>query len=340
MPAGFNMGDLYCEEAPPAGYIRVLLNHVGPAITGSAAHANISSVAFSFGTYITATALFDSGAIARRAWPAAAPVVVWLHAYGYNRGWDTLGNNSAAYLDLAANGYVVVCYDQVGFGIRVREGGAAFYQRYTRGASLLGKMVADVRALVDTLYCFSVAAQADPKCFHAGSWNPSPAALSAIPSIDYSRVFVAGHALGGMVALHAAALDKRIAAVASFAGFTPWRSDTPSRGTGGLRRLSEMHALVPRLGLFIGNETAVPYDFVDLLRAVAPRPTLLVTPRRDRDASFADVATCVAAAREAWIQHGALAAFSNLQPDDYNRMSPQAAAALVAWADEAVKRRP
>ena len=146
---------------------------------------------------------------------------------------------------------------------------------------------------------------------------------------------MAGHALGGAVALHAAALDERVAAVASVAGFSPWRTDTADRPTGGLRRWSEMHALAPRLGLFVGNESAVPYDFNDLLRAVAPRPTLLFTPQRDRDANFEDVTACVREVRVAWEQHGAAAALSNPQPDDYNRLSPQAAEALLSWAEEA-----
>ena len=49
---------------------------------------------------------------------------------------------------------------------------------------------------------------------------------------------------------------------------------------GGLRRLSELHALLPRLGAFIGKEAQVPYDYDELLAAIAPRPTLLYTPRK------------------------------------------------------------
>ena len=354
MLAGFNMGDAYCEEASPAEYVRLLMNHEGPAVS-SGANRNVTSLPFSFGTYVTASAFFDAELIRRRLDASSssspspplssspggggsggepgAPVVVWLHGYGYNRGFDTLGNNSAAFLDLAARGYVVLAFDMVGFGMRLREGGAAFYRRYPRGASLLGKMVADVRALVDTVHCLSSAGRADVACFHAGSWNPSPAALEKIPAVDPDRVLVAGYALGGLVALHAAALDPRIAGVASIAGFTPMRSDTASRPTGGLRRLAEMHALAPRLGLYVGDEAALPYDVSDLLEAAAPRPTLLVTPVHDRDATHADVLQCVARARAAWQRHGAAEKLQNTSPDDYTRISPAVAATLVAWAD-------
>ena len=61
------------------------------------------------------------------------------------------------------------------------------------------------------------------------------------------------------------------------------------RATGGLRRLFELHALLPRLGLFAARPAEGPYDYDELLAALAPRPTLLHTPTQDRDASHADV---------------------------------------------------
>ena len=119
----------------------------------------------------------------------------------------------------------------------------------------------------------------------------------------------------------------------SVAGFTPMRTDSADRGTGGLARLASMHALAPRLGLYVGDEASVPFDYGELLAAIAPRPTLLYTPKRDRDATFADVAVCVDEVRPAW---GAAGALRNPRPDDYSRLSPEAAAAVVEWAKAAV----
>jgi len=87
-----------------------------------------------------------------------------------------------------------------------------------------------------------------------------------------------------MVGLYAAALDDRIATVASFSGFTPLRSDTDAKPTGGIRRLFEWHALQPHLGLFHCREDDIPYDFDDVLALIAPRPCLIVSPLRDRGA--------------------------------------------------------
>ena len=81
------------------------------------------------------------------------------------------------------------------------------------------------------------------------------------------------------------------------------------------------------------NLTFAAFDYGELLAAIAPRPTLLYTPKRDRDATFADVAVCVDEVRPAWGTAGAL---RNPRPDDYSRLSPEAAAALVEWAKAAV----
>jgi pimeloyl-ACP methyl ester carboxylesterase len=342
LPDAFNMGDAWCEEADPGGYISLLMNHVGPAITGKGGPhpKNISTVPFSFGTYITASAFFDTGAIARHHGESAAPVAIWLHGFNYNRGFDTLGNNTGAFLTLCELGYVVVAFDQIGFGMRLQEGGSAFYtrHRHTGGASLLGKMVADVRALVDTLYCFSKEGRQDAKCFRAGSWDPQPQRLSVIPNIDYARLAVVGYSLGGMVALFAAAQDQRISAVCSIAGFTPMRTDTTNRSTGGLKRLSHLHALLPKLGLYIGHEQEVPLDYIDLLAAIAPRPTLLIIPTKDRDATFADVTNCTNIAKSFWNARGDEHALTISQPEDYNRISPYANKTLAAWAEGLAQR--
>ena len=45
-----------------------------------------------------------------------------------------------------------------------------------------------------------------------------------------------GYGTGGMAALHAAALDEKIAGVISVAGFAPMRLDTRDKGTGGVAR--------------------------------------------------------------------------------------------------------
>ena len=52
---------------------------------------------------------------------------------------------------------------------------------------------------------------------------------------------------------------------------TPHRTEVEGRATGGLRRLFELHALLPRLGLFAARPAEVPYEYDELLALVEPR---------------------------------------------------------------------
>ncbi|MBM3242171.1 alpha/beta fold hydrolase [Candidatus Poribacteria bacterium] len=255
-----------------------------------------------------------------------APVVIWLHPYsyqtGYNEGYGVQG--TTVYHRLAQEGFVVLAYDQVGFGLRLLEG-RDFYKKYPEW-SRLGRMVHDVHAAVDFLV------------------NGNGQSRGSMPQILKDHVFVLGYSLGGMIGLYTAALDRRIAGVASFCGFTPLRTDTDSKITGGIRRLWEGHALQPLLGLFHGREQDIPYDFDDVLALIAPRPCLVVSPKRDREADFSDVVRCVNEARKVCsLRSPTPSAYgqakcqpetlTHLTPDDINRFQTEQHAMFLQWYD-------
>ena len=129
-------------------------------------------------------------------------------------------------------------------------------------------------------------------------------------------------------------MDPRLASVACFAGFTPLRTDTDARSTGGIRRLWEWHALAPRLGLFHGREQDIPYDYDDVLALIAPRPCLIVSPTRDRDATFADVCACVGRAARAWEGAGTGQGLTHQCPDDISRFQRDQHDRFLAWMGE------
>ena len=334
---GYSVPDAYCEEAPPGQYVTLLMHH--DRSKSDSRYANLTAIPFSFGQYRTATAYFDKAVINER-WRAAghkpsgsplAPAAIWLHPYSYNRGFDTGGNNTDTFLMLAKAGYVVFAFDLAGMGMRASQGGQRYYRSVGGHGSLMGLHITDTLDLLQAVLCFSPEGHLDPQCSQADrgfTWS-SPA-LNAFPTIDPAKVVVGGYSLGGNIALHAAALDQRIAAVFAIAAFTPLRNDTADKGTGGLRRLSHLHALVPKLGLYVGSEADLPYDYDDLLRAVAPRPALLVTPTRDRDATLHDVVTCINNSRSAWKSD--MAKLVHIAPDDYSRLSDNITDATVTWA--------
>ena len=95
-------------------------------------------------------------------------------------------------------------------------------------------------------------------------------------------------------------MDDRVTGVVSVAGFTPFRDDTESSGTGGLRRYSELYGWLPRLGAFVGQSKKTPVDFDEILASIAPKPTLVLAPKLDWHANPASLSRSVESARDAY----------------------------------------
>jgi dienelactone hydrolase len=229
------------------------------------------------------------------------PVVLWLHPYAYATGYSRYA--LPFFESLVKQGLAVAAFDQIGFGTRVLSAGK-FYERYPNW-SLMGKMVSDTRAAID--------------------------ALSALEMVDGSRVVLAGYALGGKVGLLTAALDERVRAVAAICGFSPFRLEGPSSGTEGLRHYSHLHGLIPRLGFFLGNEERVPFDYDEVIAAIAPRPVLVVAPELDRYAPVANVRRVVEAAAGVYRLYGQPEALTLDTPFDFNRLSRDTEARTRDW---------
>jgi len=255
--------------------------------------SGIAKTTFNFGNYISGDLYFPTNAdkSARK-----LPVVVWVHGIsvptgyvpGYKRG-------EAPHLAMARRGLAVFAFDQIGNGTRLEEV-KNFYPRYPHW-SLLGKQVEDTLAAVEM--------------------------LRQHPLIDPRRIFVLVFGTGGAVALHAAALDERIAGAVSVAGFTPMRLDTPDQGTGGVARHSRWLPLLPRLGEFVGQEKRIPYDYHEVLAMIAPRTALVFTPRIDAQGTPANVKRCVAEAARVYDLLGAAHNLKFEELDDYNRLSTE-----------------
>ena len=235
------------------------------------------------------------------------PAVIWLHGYSYPLGYMWVYRSDPhPILALVNAGYAVLAFDQAGFGSRMGEF-APFYKRHPHW-SLMGRMVEDTTRAVD--------------------------ALSADAAIDPTRISVFGYTIGGTVGLYAAALDPRIKSVVSISGFTPMRTDTAGRGTGGLARYSEERALLPRLGFFIGNESRLPYDFDELIATIAPRPVLVVEPTMDRATTPADVRQAVERARQVYGLYSASDKLTLHEPVDYTRLTAATQDAAVRWMNQ------
>lgn len=260
------------------------------------------------------------------------PTVIWLHPYSFAAGYSGFTGECIGELNpyhwIAKQGYAVFTFDQLGCGGRILEG-ADFYARYPRW-SKLGKMLRDVRAAVDVITedVGRFATAPDPQC----------GKMVKMPLLDPYRVFCLGYSLGGLLGLYAAALDDRIAGVASFCGFSPMRMASKGRQAGMLERLCFWHGLQPQLGLFKGRENELPYDFEDILSLIAPRPCLVVAPKHDCDADYREVGACVDKARASWQSRGAPENITYLEPDDYSRFQTGQYSVFLDWFKQALQK--
>jgi dienelactone hydrolase len=260
---------------------------------------DVRRVPISFGDGVRGNLYFKEGL------KQPAPVVIWLHPYSYhsgsNEGYGVQG--TTIYGRLAQEGFAVITYDQVGFGLRLLEG-TSFYDQYPHW-SRLGRMVHDARAAVG----FAI--------------DGKGSAQSVIPKLDSDRVFLLGYSAGALTAMYTAALDDRIAGTATFSGWTPMRG-------GSTHRLAVFHALVPRLGLYDGREDELPLDYEDVLRLAAKKPLFVVTPTRDRFADHDAVAKTMRSLRADTITWQA--------PDDVNRFQADQHMLFLGWVRSASRK--
>ena len=266
----------------------------------------LKRVPFAFGDQMNGNIYFDPNLQDYK------ETVIWLHPWNYSHGSnESYGvQGTTVYWRLAQEGYIVVAYDQFGFGDQLTNA-FDFYEKQPHW-SLLGRAVSDVSKVMDFLL------------------EGKGKAAETIPAINPAEIYICGFAYGGMVGLYATALDKRITGLASFSGFTPMRTDTDQKPTGGIRRLWDWHHVLPKLGLYHKKESKIPFDYEDVIKMIAPRKVLIYAPLRDRFSDVDDINECIENAQKAWTN---AAYFTFQTPDDICRFQKDQHAIFMAWLE-------
>ena len=203
-------------------------------------------------------------------------------------------------LELAERGYVTLAPDYPNFG-------EYKFDAYAHGfASATMKAITNHRRAVDL--------------------------LRSLPEVDPERIGVIGHSLGGHNSLFIAVFDPRIKAVVASCGFTSF-----AKYKGGNLAGWSHKGYMPRIAEVYGNDPArLPFDFTEILAALAPRPVFINAPLDDGNFSVSGVRDCVASASVVYrnIYH----AGGNLQViyppggHDFPPQARQAAYEFLAWA--------
>jgi len=132
-------------------------------------------------------------------------------------------------------------------------------------------------------------------CTMKGIWNHIRAvdALQSLDYVDSRRIGAIGHSLGGHNTLFVAAFDERIKAMVTSCGFNSFKKYYGGDLTGwsGVRYM-------PLIAEKYGKDPSrIPFDFPDILVALAPRPLFINAPLRDSNFEVSGVRDCVDAAK-------------------------------------------
>jgi hypothetical protein len=123
--------------------------------------------------------------------------------------------------------------------------------------------------------------------------------LESLPFVDDSRGFGAiGHSLGGHNAIYTAVFDSRITVLASSCGFDSYLDyyDGAERNWYFGKGWCQIRYM-PRMSNYRGKLEEIPFDFHELLGALAPRPFFVNAPLHDGNFRWQSVDGCAAAAR-------------------------------------------
>ncbi len=117
--------------------------------------------------------------------------------------------------------------------------------------------------------------------------------LQSLPEVDPERIGCIGHSLGGHNGLFTAVFDERIKVIITSCGFTSFHKYMGGdlHGWSGPRYM-------PRVATHYNfSPDRMPFDFPEILAAIAPRAVFIIAPLHDDNFEVSGVRDCVQAAR-------------------------------------------
>lgn len=161
--------------------------------------------------------------------------------------------------------------------------------------------------------------------------------LQSLPFVDREKIGVIGHSLGGHNALFLAVFDQRIKAIISSCGFNVF-----AKHNGGDIRAWSSQYYMPLIKTRYGDDPKkMPFDFTEVLAALAPRPVFANAPLHDQpDFEVSGVRDCFDAAMPVYAQ--IFNAKDHLQaryPDAGHRFPSAERQAAYAFLDKHLRRQ-
>ena len=116
--------------------------------------------------------------------------------------------------------------------------------------------------------------------------------LQSLPEVNPDKIGVIGHSLGGHNSLFLSAFDQRVKAVVTSCGFNSFLKYEKGDLTGWSHK-----GYMPRIAeVYSRDASRMPFDFTEVLAALAPRPIFINAPLEDSNFEVSGVKDCVTAA--------------------------------------------
>lgn len=158
--------------------------------------------------------------------------------------------------------------------------------------------------------------------------------LASLKEVAPKRIGCIGHSLGGHNTLFVSAFDERIRAMVSSCGFNSFKKYYGGNLTGWSHK-----GYMPRIAERYGSDPArMPFDFPDILTALAPRPLFINAPLHDDNFEVSGVDDCVIAARPVYAKvFGAADRLVAIHPNAEHSFPPQARESAFLFLDHWLK---
>ncbi len=169
-----------------------------------------------------------------------------------------------------------------------------------------------------------------------GIWNHMRAVdvLESLPQVDGERIGCIGHSLGGHNAIFVAAFDSRIKVIVSSCGFNSFFKYNSGNLTGWSH-----NGYMPRIASVYGKAPKkMPFDFTELVAALAPRPFFINAPLKDTNFEVSGVKDCFKASAPVYELLGAKGQLVAVYPDVGHDFPPDVREAAYAFVDKWLKK--
>lgn len=135
--------------------------------------------------------------------------------------------------------------------------------------------------------------------------------LQSMPEVEGRKIGAIGHSLGGHNAIYTAVFDPRIRATVSSCGFNRFHKYYGGNLTGWTSP-----RYMPRIAtVYDKNPDRMPFDFPELIAALAPRAFFASSPLHDANFEVSGVRDCITAARPIFALHGKADNLVAIHPD-------------------------